>query len=238
MFNPDASIQELPLFDGHVVLVIDNALLAPERWLDWAKQAQAQGLFQHGQNNAYPGVELPMPEQVCSALDAFFVRFGRQRLGARRTLQLYSRLALVTLQPDQLQPRQWLCHRDRLDLPADQCAVASVLYLFQDSSLGGTNFFRPRKPITEVERMVHDSGHLSASEFSARYDIAPGYMNESNSWFERVLNVEPRWNRLLFYRGELFHSSHIPHPELLSADPARGRLCLNGFFSCRRGLRV
>jgi hypothetical protein len=38
----------------------------------------------------------------------------------------------------------------------------------------------------------------------------------------------------VFYDGNLFHSSHILAPELLSDDPARGRLTLNGFFICRR----
>ena len=237
MFNPDPVVQELPLFDGHKVVVIDDALQAPQRWLDWAVQAEAQGLFRSGPNNAYPGLELPMPEQVCAALDQCFARHGRQQLGARRSLNLYARMAMVTLQPEQLSPRQWLCHRDRLDLPADQCAIASVLYLFHNTDLGGTNFFRPLRPMPEINRMVHDSGQLSATDLSARYGIAAGYMNESNSWFERVLSIEPRWNRLLFYSGELFHCSHIPRPELLSTDPTRGRLSLNVFFSCRRGLQ-
>lgn len=236
MFNPTPSISLLPLYDDHVVVVLDNALQHPDRWLQWAEQAGQQGLFRPGPNNAYPGIELPMPEQVCQALDDCFVRHARQRFGIRRTLSLYSRMALVTMAPEQLKPPQWLCHRDRLNLPAGQSAIASVLYLFDNAELGGTNFFRPLRPLQEVERMVHDSGELSAADFSAQYGILPGYMNDSNSWFERVLSVEPRWNRLLFYSGELFHCSHIPRPELLSADPRRGRLSLNGFFSCKRGL--
>jgi Family of unknown function (DUF6445) len=46
--------------------------------------------------------------------------------------------------------------------------------------------------------------------------------------------VPAAFNRAVFYDGGQFHSSHITQPALLSADPARGRLTLNGFFICRR----
>jgi hypothetical protein len=38
----------------------------------------------------------------------------------------------------------------------------------------------------------------------------------------------------VFYDGGQFHSSHITRPEMLSDDPAHGRLTLNGFFVCKR----
>jgi hypothetical protein len=34
--------------------------------------------------------------------------------------------------------------------------------------------------------------------------------------------VTPRWNRVIFYDGSLFHCSHIPAPERLSDDPGAG----------------
>jgi Family of unknown function (DUF6445) len=34
----------------------------------------------------------------------------------------------------------------------------------------------------------------------------------------------------------MLHSSDIPSPNLLSTDPLRGRLTVNGFFTCRRNL--
>jgi hypothetical protein len=41
---------------------------------------------------------------------------------------------------------------------------------------------------------------------------------------------------LIFYSGTVFHSGHITAPERLCDDPRRGRLTLNGFFTCRRNL--
>ena len=59
-------------------------------------------------------------------------------------------------------------------------------------------------------------------------------MTASNAYFERIATVPAAWNRLIFYDGGLFHSAHIEQPALLASDPTRGRLTLNGFFTCRR----
>ena len=56
----------------------------------------------------------------------------------------------------------------------------------------------------------------------------------ADDWFEKVGTVPPRWNRVIFYDGSLFHCSDIPEPGRLSPDPRQGRLTLNGFFTCRR----
>ncbi|MCK7593306.1 DUF6445 family protein [Pseudomarimonas salicorniae] len=232
MLNPRASVSVVEAAPDIRVWVVDDALSEPERWVERASQHREA--FASSDKDAYPGVQLALPDAVSQRLDELFGRTCRSELGARRTLGVFSRLALVTRQPEQLEPRQWICHRDRFSLPPEQCAAASVLYLFRDPRLGGTNFFRPRRPAMEVARLVHDSGQLSPADFSARYGITAGYMRDSSDWFEHALNVPPRWNRLIFYDGGLFHCSDIPAPELLDADPARGRLTLNGFFTCRR----
>jgi Family of unknown function (DUF6445) len=232
MFNAHPEITSLHLFDEHFCYIVDNALREPERWV-----ALAEGLidsFETTAHNAFPGPELRVPEAISAKLDEFFLLHIRRRLNARRTLRMYSRLAMVTLPPESLHPRQWICHRDRFNVPADQCAVASVLYLFKDTDLGGTSFFRPRRSAREIDLLVHESDVLSPEDFVHKYAIAPGYIRTSNDWFEKIATVAPRWNRLIFYDGSLFHCSDIPHPEKLSTDPRIGRLTLNGFFVCKR----
>jgi hypothetical protein len=56
----------------------------------------------------------------------------------------------------------------------------------------------------EIERMVQDSGQLDAATFSQRWNVHPGYM----------------------------HGSDNGPAGLLSDDPRRDRLTLNGFFTC------
>ena len=235
MFNPRPVVRALPIDAQRTVYVVDDALLEPERWVDYAVDHKAG--FRVTGHNAFPGPELRMPDGMSAHLDLFFAQHVRSRLGARRTLRMYSRLSLVTQTPSALEPRQWICHRDRFDVPPEECVGASVLYLFRDEGLGGTNFFRPRRTAFETDVLVHESGTLPRDAFARKYGLASGYMNDSNAWFERVLSVPPRWNRAIFYDGSLFHCSHIPAPERLSDDPRRGRLTLNGFFTCRRGAR-
>lgn len=232
MFNPRPQIQSVPIAGPHACYVIDDALVDPERWVDYAVANRAA--FEVAPHNAYPGPELRLPDDVSARLDEFFAVHVRSRLGARRTLRHYSRMALATCTADELEPRQWICHRDRLRMAPHECAAASVLYLFRDPRFGGTSFFVPKRPLTEVERMTEDSAALPRGEFSARHGIRPGYMTGSNEWFEKVRTVPPRWNRLIFYDGSQFHCGDIPDPGALSPDPRRGRLTLNGFFTCKR----
>ena len=109
-----------------------------------------------------------------------------------------------------------------------------MLYLFRDPALGGTSFYRPRIGPAEVERLVADSASMDAAAFGARYGLAPGYMSGGNAFFERVAQVPAAWNRMIVYDGSLFHSADVDPSAGLSADPARGRLTLNSFVTCRR----
>ena len=231
MFNPHPLIETIPILPSHDCLVVDDALTEPEGWVELA--AQHRDSFEPSPHNAYPGVELRMPEGVSATLDAFFARHIRARLGARRTLRMYSRLSMVTSAPCELAPRQWICHRDRMEIEPGRCVAACVLYLFRDLSMGGTSFFRPLRGAAETAVLVHESGRLDGPAFTARYGIEPGYMTESNAWFEKVATIEPRWNRLIFYNGMLFHAADIVTRDRLGDDPRCGRLTLNGFFTCR-----
>ncbi len=59
-------------------------------------------------------------------------------------------------------------------------------------------------------------------------------MDGSNAYFDCVARVPPAWNRMILYDAGFFHSGDIGRPDLLTSDPATGRLTLNCFFTCRR----
>ncbi|HET9977819.1 MAG TPA: DUF6445 family protein [Burkholderiaceae bacterium] len=230
MFNPDASVVSVPIGHGAQCHVIDNALVDPDAMVDWAA-AQA---FASSRAHAYPGPVVAVPADVTQRMADHFALHARPRLGARRTLDALVRLSMVTTPPAELVPCQWQCHRDRLGVaPPGLMIAASVLYLFRDPALGGTSFYAPRQAQPQTDRMIDDSLALDASTFGARYGLAPGYMTDGNAWFERTATVPAAWNRLIYYSGEIFHSGHIAHPDRLDTDPRRGRLTLNGFFTCR-----
>ncbi len=236
MFKPRPDIVRVPIDAEHSCYVIDDALQEPERWVEYA--ANARSAFQREDFNAYPGFELRMPDAVSARLDEYFMLHIRHLLGVRRTLRMYSRLAMVTDAPESLEPRQWICHRDRMAVPPEQCVAASVLYLFKEGAYSGTSFFRPIRSKQDTDVLVHDSGTLPRAEFIARYGLSPGYPSGSNAWFEKLCTVPARWNRLIFYDGSLFHCADIGADAPLSDDPRTGRLTLNGFFTCRRSARI
>ena len=232
MFNPNPRIETLPIAGRHACHVIDDVLLDPDALVDMAARERAR--FSPPQKNAYPGIELRMPDAFSARLDDFFRMHLRARLGARRTLYMYSRLSLVTLPPSALRPWQCICHRDRLVTSPEQVALASVLYLFRDPGLGGTSFYVARRGHQETAELLADSARLPMAEFTRRHGVPQAYLTGSNDWFERVLQVPARWNRMIFYDGGLFHSGDIEAPWRLSDDPLHGRLSLNGFFTCSR----
>lgn len=233
VFNPRPRIERVDLMAGQACLVIDDALLEPQRLVEFA--AAQRAAFRGGDFNAYyPGILLPTPGEITAALNEFFIAHIRPLFHARRVLQMHSRLALTTMPAAALRPCQWICHSDNVDLKPEHSMQACVLYLFEDSGLGGTGFYEPLRPWTQLRELYRDAGTLADAAFAARYGIEPGYQCTSNAYFRRVGGVDAKWNRLIFYDGAVLHSADIVAPEKLSADPRRGRLTLNGFFTSRR----
>jgi hypothetical protein len=234
IFNPNAKLQLQRLGAGHALLILDDALLEPEQLLDYAVRETAT--FRNVDFNAYPGLYLPAPGPIVAALQELFNLRVRQQFGARRCLRMHCRLSLTTLAPSALAPYQRLPHKDSHLLASGQCIQASLLYLFRDERLGGTSFYEPRRPPAEIAALFNDASQLPADAFSERYGLAGGYLHGSNKFFDCVATIPSRWNRLIFYDGSMLHSGDIMAPELLTSQPATGRLTLNGFFTSTRAL--
>jgi hypothetical protein len=233
-FNPDPQIGVSQIDREQVCIVVDNALSKPDGLLDWA----AAQTFEPARDYPYPGLVLEAPAAITQLVGEHFAQYARGKLRARRTQSATVRLSLVTVPPEQLDPIQWQCHRDRLAVDPDRVIFAAmVLYLFRNPALGGTSFYRPLQDGEQIERMNADCLALSAAEFGARYGLSAGYMVDSNPYFERIGRVPAAWNRMIYYDGGLFHSGDIGEPSRLSADPRAGRLTLNGFFTCSRNAR-
>lgn len=234
VFNPRPRIEAFAITPQITGWVIDDALLEPERLVELACAQRAQ--LVDAPHNAYPGPELRLPEALVQSLERWFSLHLRDRVGLRHVQRATAKLALTTTPPQALQPRQSICHIDRLETQPGQRIVASVLYLFDDPALGGTSFYMPRRRLEEIAALMRDSASMSAAQFEAAHGIPPGYMVESNAWFQRVATVPARFNRLIAYSGTVFHSGDIRRPELLRDDPRTGRLSLNGFFVGSRPL--
>lgn len=231
MFNPEAKVELVEIKGERPCLIIDGFLQDPQGWVARAEAFRSH--FAAPKRNAYPGHELRMPDEVTGTFVGKLRPWFERYFGVEEILDGYSRLSMVTRQPDDLEPRQWICHRDRLRVAPGRMALASVLYLFKEPALGGTKLFRSRQDAGATDLLVHDSSTMDPAAFAAKYGLNASYMAASNDYFEQIHAIPPKWNRLVVYDGMIFHSGDIPHPELLSAEPGKGRLSLNGFFTGR-----
>jgi hypothetical protein len=225
MFNPRPTIRYLAIDGHHTCAVVDNFLLEPHKLIAHAVAQREQ--FAIDADNYYPGPELGLGQAFAFALDEFFMQHVRRSLGARRTVSVSSRLSMATLAAGDLGPLQRLCHRDAASFPAGEGVAACVAYLFDEPRLGGTSFYVPRQSADETAQLLRAAR-------DGTLDLAPSYMNASNAWFEQVCTVPAAFNRAIFYDGSVFHAAQIEEPGMLSGDPARGRLTMNGFFRYRK----
>ncbi len=235
MFNPNPKIQLVPV-PGHLpCMVIDDFLLDPQAMVEHA--ISLKDGFGKNPRTVYPGFEKHLSEAFSASFSEFFMQHIRGKLGARRTKKMNARLSVVTMQPHELSPYQRVCHRDYFTYNPTECLIASVLYLFRDTTMGGTSFYVPKIPESEIQQITSPNcpwRDLNSEQFTELLGVEPAYPTKSNNYFELVATVPAAFNRILFYDGGIFHAAHITAPEKLTADPQNGRLTLNGFFVCSR----
>lgn len=179
----------------------------------------------------YPGLRAPLPAAVCAdwlgtlapMLDQWF---GAPRGGRGWAMQAW--YSLVTTPPRALAPMQRLPHVDGTD-PAQ---IAMMLYLSPSGPHGGTAFFRHLS--TGLEALTDETYPRYAAAVQAdhaRTGMPPAaYPTDGAPHFVRTHAAEGRFNRAIFYRGNILHSGVIDNLAPLGASPADGRLTINAFF--------
>ena len=130
---------------------------------------------------------------------------------------------------------QRYCHTDPIPSP-DRTCYAALIYLFENEGLGGTGFYRWIESASElrhkaaaIEREDPDKALAFLQEHFPTYRKPACYMTGSNEIAERLCTIPARFNRMVFYSGDVPHSGAITAPELLSKDFRKGRLTLNIF---------
>jgi hypothetical protein len=233
--NGSANIEVQALSTGETFAVIDDFLERPDDLREYAVQRERDFYMPP---KSYPGVVLDIDKAPMQEIYRFIrTKLGRQFGFYRGDAEFMSMLSLTTLKPDELSNLQRLCHSDP---PARQNRrnYAFVLYLFDNEQLGGTGFYRWKEKQAIVEATALEmKGPATALSFLKErfptYRAAPCYMTESTEIAERLDLVEAKYNRLLFYSGDVPHSAQIFSPELLTNDVRSGRLTLNCFASVR-----
>lgn len=187
----------------------------------------------------YPGLLLDIKDDAMT--DVYrYIRFEMSKHFAflKGGMKLSTNLSMATMQPDQLSNLQRVCHVDPRNR-VDRFNYAALVYLFKNEELGGTGFYRGKdralmEQATTAELEDPAKGLVFLQEHFATFRGPACYMTESNEIAELVASVPARFNRLIFYSGDLPHSASIASPELLSTDFSQGRLTLNCFANVRR----
>ena len=233
LINPHLEIQVSKITDDHLCAVVDDFLLNPHEAVAFACARERSFI---ALERAYPGVVLPVDEGFMADIRRFIQReLSRIFPFCRGGIQLHSQFSLATLQPEDFSWVQRLCHSDPR-LEPGRVNYAALLYLFDDPAMGGTAFYRWKDPefwqrMTAMQAEDPEAGlDLLRQKFQMFRD-PPCYMTESNEAAELIDLVPARYNRLVFYSGDIPHNAYIEHPEMLSNDPSEGRLTLNCFVS-------
>ncbi len=189
----------------------------------------AQGLTFARINQHYPGVRAPVQSALLDALCSVVsehVPVGTS--GEKANWQGAAWYSIVTCPPAQLTPFQRLPHFDGFD----EAQVAVMIYL-NHTDHGGTAFFRHRA--TGFERITEARYPAYKQQLErgvAQTGLPPArYITDGAPHFEKIGESDASYNSLIIYPGTLLHSGVIRNDRDLDADPVRGRLTINGFFS-------
>ena len=235
VFNPEPRIHTMALSNGQAVYVIDDFVQNPN---DLVALAESQShRFFTPKGHPYPGPQLLMPKDYSANLAEFFQRHFPTRLQWEHPVSMYARFSRVTQDAATLDGRQRICHRDNTDVDPKHVISAMVHYLFHDEQLGGTVFFRPLKSVDETQNLFFDACNLDGDAFGKKYGVPAAYMTSSNAYFEVIGRVNPKFNRAIFYDGEILHSGDIKSPVATPNQSGLGRLTINGFFTSTKPIR-
>lgn len=181
----------------------------------------------------YPGLRAALPDDYWPGRRAMVAAVLDRVFGMRGPIGLVdASFSVVTAPPDALSVGQRLPHCDAFS--ADRFAFVHFL---SPAGGDGTAFFRHRSTGFETVDEARRPIYLGQLEAELRHGGPPpaGYLSGDTPLFERTALAEARWNRALLYRSRQLHSGAIARPELLSADPAAGRLTVTGFLSVGSG---
>jgi len=231
--NPDPLIRLEQVTDDHSCVVVDDFLKDPDEIVEYCCEHASD--FEIPERS-YPGPLLALNDHTMSEITRFIrASMSKPFSFLRGGVTTSTFLSMATLQPDQLSNLQRLCHTDPRRR-ADRRNFAGLVYLFEDERLGGTGFYRwkEREQIEAATALDLEDPSKALTFLQERfptYNQPPCYMTKSNEIAELLQTIPARFNRLIFYSGDLAHSASISMPELLSEDFRSGRLTLNCFAS-------
>ncbi len=222
MLGPNMSVRLRKVgAEQQPLLVVDDVLADPWAMVDAARAAD----FYRPPHTNYPGLNANLPEAyyrtVVTALRGpIEAAFG---VSASAVLKFFGFFALATTPASAATPVQTLPH---LDGP-DPSRLAMVHYFCQ-GDFGGTGFFRHQATGFESVDATRTDAYAAALK-AELVQKRRAFAGADTPGYDLIEAVEPVFNRLIVYRGHVFHAGLLGEGGG-AADPATGRLTANGFI--------
>ena len=227
--NPHCVVSKVNIKgDSNFFYVVDDFLIDPQDVIAFAKQTAYFDPVGTDQT-FYPGVRDKMPAPYGRNLVEWFKPIVSELYFSSAEVKSYSplcKLSLVTLKPDELNDQQKIPHIDS----ASENEFAFVHYLC-DATHGGTSLYRYKptgavKISTSAAQLTHEMCQAA----KATPEEHGGYLNGDTSLFERVAQVEAKFNRLVFYKSNLLHCADINSGHSYNKSVETGRLSVASFL--------
>ncbi|HEY6124048.1 MAG TPA: DUF6445 family protein [Steroidobacteraceae bacterium] len=220
--NPDVQVDVRRVGrDRLPVIVIDSFSMDPESLV-----ARAIGAAFIDAGSTYPGIRAPAPQGYVETLLGASASLIEEHFGAAAPEALdMCAYSMVTTPPAHLRAIQRIPHFDG----PDENRIAFLHYLCAPHQ-GGTSFYR--HCATDLEQVTRNRAEAYRATVVAELrteSAAQEYVVDDTRFFERIETVEAAFNRLIIYRGNALHSGDISGRTVLTDDPRRGRLTINGF---------
>lgn len=226
--NPNYEVSTLSMGDeGNLIVVVDDFLLNSKKLV---KMAEDQGEFVDEPDNYYPGQRADIAQSYTQALTAFFKEsiaslFNAPDDAAPKVVE--SKFCLATKAPAELLSIQSIPHFDT----SEDNQIAAVHYLCSPP-FQGTSFYQHRgtgfEAITaERSKVYFKSLNREATTIGLP---KPDYIAGDTQAFKRVVKIELRENRIIFYKSNVLHAGDIDATTDLHPRPSIGRLTANSFI--------
>lgn len=205
------------------VIVIDDFFAQPELLI-----AKAEGYpgFTANASDFYPGLRKMITGDYSFECLQALVPLARTLFGVDKTLTPYSDacvFSLATTPQHKLRPIQCVPHID-----THQPNHFALVHYLCDERFSGTSFYRHRVTGHETinSEQLEDYFKLLKSQVMNGGLPEFTYIDGDTELFERIGNIELKFNRAILYKSNALHSGNL-NAESLSDEPRRGRLTAN-----------
>lgn len=213
--------------DNIPILVIDgavpNAITFKQHAINSCKDLFEQGLYPGFRCKTMPQYNRLLVEIVNDQIEQHVNQFGGSFAKMTNADAYFS---MVTKKPEELVEAQRIPHYDR----PESGQLAAVHYLCDDTH-GGTSFYRHKSSANEIIDTTKESNYLVT--LAGETKLHPPeyqYMNGDTPLFERIHQVEAKFNRIVVYPSNCLHSGDIPKDFVPTMNPLEGRFTVTAFL--------